>query len=410
MSVTLDFDLYRSIISGMLESGAEAAEQGFFEVFGSGFGTKPATTPTLIEDFSSATDGQLVTSYSGSYPAYSDVGAIITASNPRYSGNKSAKNANNRPEFATNYVTYGATDKLFVSYWVRVSDVDTSYDYVQFKHGRITAATQGGRYNGVGSHKANQIIASGGNGTQIFYERQGTGEVSLGYTTVPVNTWVNIRECIKLNTAGAADGFYNTSVTASNITTSNNYSGLSQRSAGQSWGIDTFLFGLMVANAKLYWHVEPDNVFANTDYMVTISGGFQYAIDSGATPTPLSIITALAAAVNAGGHYAVINNGEIYAAVSSAAGVADATYDSKFTLRVSQVQISDIYLDSGSLSRFEMCTSAVYADSTVYEPVPYHLWSDTRVVLKEFNSQIVGTKHLHFVDENLTTTYIGVHV
>lgn len=410
MSVDIGLDLYRSLVSERLESGIGTTEAGFFQVLGSGFGTKLSSTPTKLEDFSGSTNGQLVTAYSGSYPAYSDSGAIITNENPRYSGNMSAKNANNRPEFATNYITYAQTEKIFVSYWVLVNNVNTAYDYIQFKHGRITSATQGGRYNGVGSHKPNQIIANSGNGTQIFYEMQGSGEQSLGYITVPTNEWVNIRQSVKLNTAGVADGLYNTSITANGITSSANFSNLSQRSSGQSWGVDTFLMGLMVANAKLYYRVLPENVFANTDYSVTISGGTVYTINSGATPTALSIITALAAAVNAGGHHSVINNGEIYSAATSSAGAADSTYDSKFTLRVSTVQISDIYLDTGSVSRFEMCTSANYSESTVYEPVPYHYWSDSRVVLKEYNSQIVGTKHLHFISDDLSTTYIGVHI
>lgn len=409
MALTFDRNLYRSVIDNMLTSGVQASEVGFFVVNGTGFGSKNSNVPALVEDFSSAVDGALLTAYSGAYPAYSGGGAIVTNLNARYAGNKSATNTLTRPEFATNYFTYPSTEKVFVSYWVLVSDVNTAYDYIQFKHGRITAATQGGRYNGVGSHKKNQIISNGGNGTQIFYERQGTGEVSLGYTSIPAGQWVHVRDTVKLNTAGVADGVYNTAVTAAGVTTLNNYSGLSQRSSGQTWKLDTFLFGLMVANAKLYYRVLPEDVFANTDYSVTISGGFLYTINSGGSPTSLSIITALAAAVNAGGHYSIVNNGEIYSAVSNAAGVADAIYDSNFTLRVSRVQISDIYIDVGSVSRFEMCTSAVYSESLVYEPVPYHFWSDTKVVLKEFNSQISGTKHLHFVDDDLTTTYIGVH-
>ena len=111
-------------------------------VTGSGFGTKPSHTPAIFESFSGSSNGQLLSSYDSNWVAYADDGGVITTSNLRYAGAKSAYNDFTRGQFSTNYKQYPPTRSVFLSYWARICDFRSGYDGGVIKHGRFRLRAQ----------------------------------------------------------------------------------------------------------------------------------------------------------------------------------------------------------------------------------------------------------------------------
>lgn len=424
MVTAITLTLSESIINNYLQSGAEADNANYFAITGTGFGTKSHQSPTLVETFSGATDGQYLPAHNPSrYTAYNgSSGGIMSSANPRYSGHRSVStnNAAGTTQFNNSYSSFTATDKVFISYWIRYNNVITTQDYVQFKMSRITSSSAtggGGVYNGAGSHRVNQLFTSSNgtngaiNGAEVVYEHTTSSvDVLLGHVNKANNDqWAQVQYEVKLNSvADATDGIFNTFIGTGGVVSTNTNTNVSQRRAGATYLLDTHLIGTMTANPRRFFGIN--TLPSMTDYTATLAG-VPYTVNSGVTPIASVILAAIAALVNAAGKYAIVIDGaEIYCAVSSSSGVEIATYDSKFTQRVSSVQIADIYLETGSLSRVVACDSATYATAAIREPIPYISWTDTKVVLtRNWNSVISGTKHLHIVKDDLSTAYLGVY-
>ena len=413
--ITLNGEI--SIVNGALRGSGAQDNANYFAITGVGFGTKTHQAPSIYDDFSSGTDGQYLPAYNAAYVIKEVNGGYISSLNPRYSGMKSAANdsganGTGNSEFNTSRRAYPSTNKVFLSYYLRVT-ANVANEYAVMKYSRITAITQGGAYNGVGAHKVGGVISNGSvAGCEIIYDPSPSGTQLLGYAAIPANEWVQVQQEIKLNTAGVADGIFNTYITtAAGAVSADSFSTLQQRQTAETWQLDTTMLGLMMANVKRMRTIESENIIPNTIYTATLQS-VDYSVNSGANPTLLSILTALAAVVNGAGKYAIIkSNTEIYIAENGDAGVAQATYDTRFTERVVRTQISDVFLSVDDFARVVACDSAVYASRTVApEPVPYVAWADDRILLKRnWNSVIVGTKHLHLIKDDLNTVYLGVY-
>ena len=143
--------------SGDLQSGyvAPTPVPGQIEIIGTGFGTKGRNTPTIWENFSTASNGQLVYDYDPTWErlAGRTLGGYVTTENARYAGGRSAANKHYRGEFETNLKRFTQSRKYFISYWMRIQGFHLGLDYGAIKFGRVNssaAAGGGGDYNGLG--------------------------------------------------------------------------------------------------------------------------------------------------------------------------------------------------------------------------------------------------------------------
>lgn len=378
-------------------------------VLGTGFGTKPSNAPAISEYFTNAVDGQLLSSYSPDWVAYADDGGVVTESNPRYSGHKSAYNDFTRGEFSTNYKKYTPSRSVYLSYWARICGFRAGYDGGVIKHGRITssaAAGGGGVYNGEG----NQAFGGVRYGTGGFLSWSGS-ENSLNnlgeFSGLPIDTWFRIEYEVYLNDVDVANGFYNLQ---GDVFSGQQSGAIMQRKTGYektNYLLDATLLGLEIANpAKWY---KPIIFTALTTYTVTVDGIACSWASGGSVPTANDICTNLRLAVIATGGvnplYTTVYDNELYIDYGKTS-----VYDSKFELgHVFGLQVSDVYLDT-SLARFVVGNAATYAACTIKEPQPYTYWTDDEVVLIKNFPTITGTKYLYFVSTTLsgtTATLIG---
>ena len=104
MAGSFNLSLSRNPSTGKLSSTYNPTPTAY-KVVGSGFGTKLAQTPAIVERFA-GTDGQLLSAYDPDWVVYDDDGGILTNANPRYTGALSVYNDYLRGQFATNYKQY----------------------------------------------------------------------------------------------------------------------------------------------------------------------------------------------------------------------------------------------------------------------------------------------------------------
>lgn len=398
----------RNPSSGDLESTYNPTPTQY-TVTGTGFGTKLAQRPAIVERFATGANGQLLSSYDPAWVVYDDDGGILTNSNPRYTGALSVYNDYLRGQFATNYKQYPQTRAVFLSYYVRVNGFVPTKDGGVTKYGRVTSSTSaggGGVYNGEGVQ-----AFGGGAANDGFPSWSGSenGLNSLGYTTPPLDAWFRLDYEIYLNDVDTANGFYNLK-SSSGI---NKQSGMiTQRKTGYSkvnYLLDTTLLGLEIANPWRYY--KPVVFTAFTTYSVVVNGITCSWTSGASVPTANEICTGLRLDVIAtggvGAGSVIVYNDEIQIDY-----LRTSVYDSKFEAgRFYSIQVSDIFLDT-SLQRFVLTDSAIYSPFGVCEAQEYTYWSDTEVELVLFAPTIVGNRHLHFVKNNAdgstTSTYFGV--
>lgn len=378
-------------------------------VNGSGFGTKSSSSPAIFENFSGATDGQLLSAYDPTWVTYNGSGAIITDDNPRYSGHKSAFNDFSRGEFWTNYKGYPQTRSVYLSYWARINGFRETYDRGVIKHGRVNssvAAGGGGIYNGEGNQTFGGVTY--GTGGYPAWSGSENANNNLGeFSGLPIDQWFRIEYEIYLNDVDANNGFYNLQ---GDIFAGRQSGAIMQRKTGYSkvnYLLDSTLLGLETANPSRWY--KPIVFAAATVYSVVVNGITCSWTSGGSIPTANEICTGLRLDVIATGGV-LSGNTTVYQDELYIDWGKTSVYDSNFTLgHVFSLQVSDVYLDT-SLTRFVVGNAATYAACTIKEPQPYERWTDTMVRLIPNHAAISGTKYLYFVNTTLSgtsTTLIG---
>lgn len=346
-------------------------------------------------------------------------GAIVSNIFPRVDGKKSAYNDWARGQFATSYVQYQKTDKLFLSYWTRSTNTD-SEDYGVLKYCRATSSTDaggGGVYNGVGSNSVSsgrpQDLPTTGSSFLIYTGSDGAAmPITAKYVTMPNNNWVRMEYVIKISDTDVANGFFSAK---SEGYDSESVINVTQRTSAKYFQLDTLLLGLDTANPKRWFGIS-GAVTPDTNYSVTIAGtGNTYTVNSGSSPTltDVQIIEGLYALVGAavgfgdGANGASINTAHTQMYIGGPNSGLTHSFTSNLAYDAYGLCVTDIYLDTDSTSRFYLGDSATYATANL-EPQKYLSWSDTDVSLLKFTGNLTGTKHLFFVDDSESVTYLGV--
>lgn len=259
-------------------------------VSGSGFGIKATPAPAIYEDWSGATNGQLVSAFDPDWTAYAGgvEGALITNTDS-VEGGVCAQNTTLRDGFDTNHKSITPTDTMFASAFMKIKGArEAVSSYAIIKHHRVTSSTSaggGGVYNGAGVHclsSQNPSTTGGGSGAQVFItpddgpsmSKAELGDVNL-YVNVPYDVWVRIDYSVVLSTPGEANGYFQVESVSNETET---YTNIINRSTGFSHQMDTLIMGLMHANHTggdfelLQDLIYVDNTFArveignNTDY------------------------------------------------------------------------------------------------------------------------------------------------
>ena len=404
MAGSFTIALERNPSSVKLESGYNPTPLAY-KVRGSGFGTKLAQSPAIVERFASGTEGQLVYDYDNTWTKYGaqNVGGYITELNARYTGGKSAANKFTRGQFSTNHKSYAQTRAVYLSYWARITDW-TAGDYGVIKLSRITSsvgAGGGGVYNGLGGTSLGGSNPNSGNGFSSTNDAAGVLSSTYAFP-YPTSGWTRVEHQLYLSDLDTANGFFSTRV---GETAYESLSGRISRTTATQFLQDTLLLGLEQANPNQFYEVT--TLTPSATYTVTVNGTPRsYVAD--ASPDANEIITGLKAVLDA----ASISNTRVGNELAIDPNASSVVFDSKFTIisRIPIVQNADIFLDT-SLQRFVLTNNAVYSSATIVEPQAYTAWSDTEVDLTLFAPTITGDRHLFFVTPNSTggnvTTYFG---
>lgn len=404
MAGTFSLNLKRNPVSGKLESTYNPTPNTY-KVVGSGFGTKLAQSPAIVERFSSGTEGVLVNTYDPTWTKFGaqNVGAYITGANARYAGGKSAANTFTRGQFSTNYKSYPQTRSVYLSYWARLANW-TLDDYGVIKLTRITssgAAGGGGVYNGLGGTSLGGTNPNTGLAFASTNDAAGVNVTPYSFP-YPLSNWLRIEHQLYLSDIDTANGFLTTRV---GETAYESLSGRISRTAGTQFLQDTVFLGLEHANPNAFQFVNTLTPLAT--YTVTVNTIPRSYVAS-ASPTANEIITGLKAVLDA----VPINNTRVGDTLAVDPNVTSYSWDSKFSqVAVTPiVQNTDIFLDT-SLQRFVLTNNSVYSSATIKEPQVYTSWSDTEVNLSLFAPTITGDRHLFFVTPNATggdiATYFG---
>ena len=430
MAVTLDFDLYRNPVSGVLESGYNPSHESMtisgavghgsdltINANGFAFDGQIASAPAIWEDFSTATAGQLVYDYDSNWVKYAGAGAVITDRNPRYAGHLSAYNGTDRGEFLTNNKLFTGNRKIYVSYWLRTDNADIGVgavsggDYAVIKWARLGSVDGGGGiYNGRGMHSVSNQQPQGPDSPYSLYRTSSGSEVNLGYISIPWNQWCRLEMQIYMSSAGVVDGFYN-------VYSGNGQSKLSgsimQRESGDTHTIGSFLMGLELANYSRRLSYYVGVVAPSSDYSVTHLGT-TYTISSGISPTESSIVTALANEVNYDpeslitAHVSPTSKINIrLKSTGFSPAQSDFSFSANFTRHIFGLQNSDILVQQGSFARIVIGDASTWSgcSEATKEPQPYTSWSAGSVTIKQNIAAISGAKWLYYIQDNNTPKF-----
>lgn len=401
--------------SGRYEGNYDGPPANQLILTGTGFGTKPHSTPITWELFNGV-DGQLVSEYDPKWVGFNGkVGGLISSLNPRYLGHKSAYNVATRDQFDTNYKTTlprkGRT--RFLSYYVRVNyreDIEAG----QVKFARVTSSAAsggGGVYNEAGSQSMN---APAPKSTQVVWSGSDDAFNSPGYldsTWYPANRWVRFEYEIYLSDLDLANGFYNVHCAHKGSVRSGN---IMQRFSGYSadnYLLDTTLLGIETVNTETW--VAPNFFAAATTYSVTVTkSGTPYVgtyTSGGSIPTAAQIIDGIKASILSAG----ISSGDVKTNPSNSGEIgfywgATVTYTGNLSRsNPISVQQSETYEDD-DLKRFYIGNAATWAACTESNVQPYTKWTDTQVVLTKNSGAINGKIWLYKqLIENTTPVLVG---
>jgi hypothetical protein len=388
--------------SGEYESGYDGLPAGQIAVVGTGFGTKPYSTPITWETFN-GTDGQLVSAYNADWVGYNgNDGGLISTLNPRFAGHKSAYNVATRNQFDTNYKTNTARKSRtrYLSYYTRVNYRE-DLEEGQIKFARIStsvASGGGGVYNGVGVQTLN---APAPKSTQAGWSGSNGAFNSPGYLNsawYPDNRWIRVEYEVYLSDLDVSNGFYNIHCAHQGSLLSGN---IMQRFSGHSadnYLLDTTLLGIETVNTETW--VTPNVLTPSTTYTVTVvKSSVPYIgtyTSGGSVPTAAEIIDGIKATILIAGlpsadvHTNPANTGEIGFYWNTTV-----TYTSNISrTNPISVQQSETYEDD-DFKRFYIGNADTWAACTESNPQPYTAWSDTYVQLIKYVGAISGRTWLY---------------
>lgn len=410
MAVDINFNFYRVDGNPSLPLTSDATgipPSSTITVVGSGFGTKPYSTPVTWETFGGGANGQLVSAYNSDWVPYSGDGGIITTQNQRFTGHKSAyndparnPNLSSHSQFWTNYKTTTARKSRtrLISYWVRVNH-RAGVEDGQIKFARVgssPASGGGGVYSGAGVHLINAPTTT--SWAMGWYSLTPDARNKyLDEAWYPTNRWVRMEYEVYLSDLDTPNGIYNVHVIGYGSKT---FSGVMQRETGygETALLDSLLLGLETANPETW--VTPNVLLPSTTYTVTVNkSGTDYVgtyTSGGTTPTASDVISGIKASILLAGippldvHSNPANTGEIgfywNTTVTYTSNISRATPIS--------VQQSETYEDD-DFKRFYIGNASTWAACTESNPQPYTSWSDTSVTLTKYVGAITGNTWLY---------------
>jgi hypothetical protein len=283
------------------------------------FGSKTQQSPLIWDNFSSGTDGQLLTAYDPTWQAYNGTaGALIgQGANARYSGGKFAYNTSTRGEFFTNFKTLGASRTRFLSYWWRTADLEiNSTDQGVLKMCRLTSSAAiggGGVYNGRGAHYLSALIPQNDGAPFMgYYNSAGSDTTNFGpggsnaYIELPINEWCRIDMFVSMSHVNTPDGIFSCSVLGGPSYSRND---LIQNVSGQpELMLDSIILGLMQAN-----HVGTYSQMIHGVFMDDTPARFEVGLsESYATNVANGTLENQAYEIWSGGRVDVIANTAVY--------------------------------------------------------------------------------------------------
>lgn len=258
-------------VSGSFEAGQTVT------ISGKNFGTKPTAEAAIpLEDFSGASESQLLEDYDPTWIHYDGSGATLGAEltlTDGVEGGACARNTTLRNGFESNYKLMPASDTIFASGFFKIKGSILGDSYAVVKNMRVgstPASGGGGAYNEAGIHAlsnmapftrdAPSVILTAGDNTLLSTEAFGANR----YFDLPYDEWVRIDFEIKLSTPGQADGLWAVDVPG---VKHQEYVNLPNRDAGYNFQLDSLLLGLMHANhTGADFELLQDLVYGDTSF------------------------------------------------------------------------------------------------------------------------------------------------
>lgn len=351
----------------------------------------------LWENFADIADGTLLKDHDPEWNGYSgSPGAIVTTENRRYVGSKSAYNHLGRSDFYTNHRDLPPSDEIYASYYVTTVGSQVLSDNAVYKHTRITSIGAGapnGEYNGLGTHSLGNQSPLYDSDPYAAYST--TGENNIGTLTMAFNEWIRVQYHIKLSTPGVPNGFYRLRSSLGGIINGDN---IQNRDAGETWQLDNILLGLMMPNWRPWYY--PNVITPDTIYSVTIEGT-PVSINSGGSPTRLSIVTALSNAVNAANITNITAEVGLFEEIRLIHAVENtsfsSSYSSNMSLHTHGLMNTDVLVLTGSQERFEIGNAPIWGDCTITEPQPHIAWAAPGATIIQNHAAITGNKWLFHI-------------
>jgi len=247
-------------VSGTLSHGNNIT------ISGTVFGSVPQAAPLIWDDFENGSNNTNLANGWSPYRTPPQPCALYT-NQDAYTGSLSAFNqisqlTGGRPEFATSYHTFPATDTVYCSYMIKYTVTGDKYSIMKFT--RITSDYTGSLshtpyYNGPGDFTIQYQAKS-----DWLYGNYNIGSTPMQKTLdgMKENQWVRIDMYKILSTPGVKNGTVKWGV--NNVT---RYSAdtLITRETGFTFKQNSVLLGLMVANVQNdgFFKVYIDNMYVN---------------------------------------------------------------------------------------------------------------------------------------------------
>lgn len=174
------------------------SEDETITISGSAFGTKSTAAPVKWDDFEDGADETALKDTDSSWSAYSGDGALYTDTDS-HSGSLSVYNdaSGGGSDFATNQISISTTEKLFVSFWLKV-ETDGDWGSCVYKLVRLGSDNDGDSIY----HNAGWKLSD----TPYLFYDDGADSTYLDDLDVPLNEWVHIQMYEELSTIGESNG------------------------------------------------------------------------------------------------------------------------------------------------------------------------------------------------------------
>jgi hypothetical protein len=241
---------------------------GTLTVVGSGFGTKSSPGPLKFDTFENGADGSTLASVDSRWQPYDQQTGVRFSNVLAHSGSLAVRAVvTNGESFFSNYFTFSpASDEVFISYWWRTDNADSS-DHTIVKMTRINssaAAGGGGVYNGNGGTTLGGTFDLASNsGPYVAYDNGPTDEAGVHYFAAPPrNQWFRVDMYKKLGTPGTANGVMDVKMFGVDAYADN---AALTRAAGYSFKQDTILLGTMDGSDQAHnYQIYIDDMYIDT--------------------------------------------------------------------------------------------------------------------------------------------------